>query len=71
MIQENNMKIPWSYDLQNLTKTIKTPIPPLDEISVQLVDIGYKFSRTHFSGTCIKTDAPVKEICDILAELNK
>jgi len=71
MIQENSMKIPWSYDLQNLTKTIKTPIPPLDEISVQLVDIGYKFSRTHFSGTCIKTDAPVKEICDILAELNK
>ncbi len=71
MIQENSMKIPWSYDIQNLTRTIKTPIPPLDELSEQLGDIGYKFSKTHFSGTCIKTDAPVKEICGILAELTK
>ena len=71
MIQENKMKIPWSYDIQNLTKTIGTPIPPLDEISKHLRDIGYKFSKTHFSGTCIKTDAPEKEICGILTKLNK
>jgi len=71
MIQENSMKIPWSYDIQKLTKIIGTPIPPLDEISKHLGDIGYKFSKTHFSGSCIKTDASEKEICGILAELTK
>ena len=71
MIQENNMNIPWSYDIQKLTKNIGIPIPPLDEISQHLREIGYKFSKTHFSGSCIKTDAPIEEIYSILAKLTK
>jgi tRNA (guanine26-N2/guanine27-N2)-dimethyltransferase len=70
MIQENRMNIPWSYDIQKLTKAIKTPIPPLDEISKQLESIGYKFSKTHFSGSCIKTDATEKVIRGILVKLS-
>jgi tRNA (guanine26-N2/guanine27-N2)-dimethyltransferase len=69
MIEENKIKIPWSYDIQKLTKKTGTPIPSLNLVSDQLRDIGFKFSKTHFSGSCIKTDAPEKEICGILAKL--
>jgi len=71
MIQENYMNIPWSYDIQKLTKNIGIPIPPLDEISKHLREIGYKFSKTHFSGSCIKTNAPIEEIYRILTKLTK
>ncbi|MHA1947332.1 MAG: hypothetical protein ACXAC6_00320 [Candidatus Hodarchaeales archaeon] len=71
MIQENKIKIPWSYDIQKLTKKTGIPIPSLNLLSDRIRDIGYKFSKTHFSGSCIKTDASEKEIRGILAKLTK
>jgi tRNA (guanine26-N2/guanine27-N2)-dimethyltransferase len=71
MIDENKIKIPWSYDIQKLTKKTRTPLPSLNLLSDQLRDNGFKFSKTHFSGSCIKSDASEKEICGILTKLSK
>ena len=63
---ENILNVPWSYDIQNVAKFIGKPIPPMDYIIQKLHDRGYKCYKTQFSGSCLKTDAPFKDICDVI-----
>ena len=69
MIEENKISVPWSYDIQKLTRNIGSPIPPLNLLLEELKKVGYNSSKTHFSGSCIKSEAPEKEIHEILANL--
>ncbi|MBR9682304.1 MAG: DUF2067 family protein, partial [Candidatus Aenigmarchaeota archaeon] len=50
------------YDIHNIAKSKKTTVPKFDTISKALKKKGYEMSRTHFSETCIKTDAPREQV---------
>jgi tRNA (guanine26-N2/guanine27-N2)-dimethyltransferase len=50
------------YDYHHMAKKLNISPPPVDTIIERLRGAGFSASRTHFSGTGIKTDAPLKEI---------
>jgi len=50
------------YDYHHMAKTLNISPPPIDTIIGQLRCAGFSASRTHFSGTGIKTDAPLQVI---------
>jgi tRNA (guanine26-N2/guanine27-N2)-dimethyltransferase len=57
---------PFYYDLHRLFKVRKKSPKRMDDIMKALKDKGFAVSRTRFSGTGIKTDAPYKEIISLL-----
>ncbi len=60
------LDIPTYYDLHKICKELKIAPPPMDGVIEMLRNAGFKSSRTHFSGTSFKTDAPLKEIKEAL-----
>ncbi len=54
------IEIPFYYDVHKVCKLLKTSAIPTDEILGALEDDGYRATRTHFSKTGIKTDAPIE-----------
>ena len=47
------------YDYHRMAKALHTSPPPIGVVLRRLGESGYRVSRTHYSGTAIKTDAPV------------
>lgn len=47
------------YDYHRLAKKWKVSPPQINKVIERLQDAGFQASRTHYSGTGIKTDAPV------------
>ena len=66
MCEENSLDLPWSYDIQNVAKHVGTPIPPMDHIIQKLNEKGFKCYKTHFSGSCLKTDAHFSDLCEVI-----
>lgn len=50
------------YDLHQLAKKWKKPIPKTEKLINKLKQIGFKSGKTHFCQTAIKTNAGIKEI---------
>jgi tRNA (guanine26-N2/guanine27-N2)-dimethyltransferase len=50
------------YDYHKLARSLVVSPPPIDTVLSRLQAAGYAASRTHFSGTGIKTDAPLPVI---------
>ena len=50
------------YDYHHIAQRLTVSPPPIDAVLQRLSSAGYSVSRTHFSGTGIKTDAPLQEI---------
>jgi tRNA (guanine26-N2/guanine27-N2)-dimethyltransferase len=48
------------YDYHRIARSIGASPPPIDAVVSHLRAIGFRASRTHYSGTGIKTDAPVE-----------
>lgn len=61
---------PFFYDTNKVSSILKVAPPSIDDIEEKLKDRGFKSSRTHFSSTGIKTDAPYEEFKDIFLELS-
>ncbi len=61
---------PFFYDTNEISSILKVAPPPMDEIEEILRDKGFKSSRTHFSSTSFKTDAPHEKVKDIFLELS-
>ncbi|UZE92059.1 MAG: tRNA (guanine(10)-N(2))-dimethyltransferase [Methanosarcinales archaeon] len=57
---------PTYYDLHEICKELKIAPPPMQTVIKIVRKAGFKSSRTHFSGTSFKTDAPLKEIKEAL-----
>ncbi|MEF8873181.1 MAG: tRNA (guanine(26)-N(2))-dimethyltransferase [Candidatus Thermoplasmatota archaeon] len=53
---------PFFYDTNELSSILKVAPPPINDIDEKLKEKGFRSSRTHFSSTGIKTDAPYEEI---------
>ena len=62
---EANMP-PFYYDLPYLSSKMGISTPPIDVVVERISDMGYRVSRTHFSPTGIKADAPVDVVYEVL-----
>lgn len=60
---------PAFYDVHKLAGHIGVLPPKIVELLAKFRKQGYFASRTHFSGTCFRTDAPMNEIVKIFREL--
>lgn len=56
---------PFFYDVNGLSRLFRASAPKLDGLIAKLKQRGYWASRTHFSSTGIRTDAPLEEIREI------
>ncbi|MFB6100154.1 MAG: tRNA (guanine(10)-N(2))-dimethyltransferase, partial [Candidatus Nanohalobium sp.] len=57
------------YDIHELCSKHKLQVPKRKDVIKALKDTGYPVSRTHFSATGLRTDAPLDDILKILREL--
>ncbi|AFK23327.1 tRNA (guanine(10)-N(2))-dimethyltransferase [Pyrococcus sp. ST04] len=63
------LDIPLFYDTHAIGKRIKTETKKLGEIIKALWQMGYRASRTHFSPTGIKTDAPYEVFVEVMKKI--
>jgi len=56
---------PMFYDTHKLARCVKTQPPKIAELISKLQKLGHFASRTHFSDTGFRTDAPVDGITRI------
>ncbi len=56
------LSIPFHYDLHVLCKRLGAAPPPVEKVIGELRELGYAASRTRFSGTSFKTDAPLDDV---------
>ncbi len=54
------------YDYHLLARSRAVSPPPIDTVLERLRSAGYAASRTHFSGTGVKTDAPLPVLLDTI-----
>lgn len=54
--------MPFSYDYHRLAKRNRVSPSSMEKVLDDLKRKGYTASRVHYSGYCLKTDAPVSEI---------
>jgi tRNA (guanine26-N2/guanine27-N2)-dimethyltransferase len=54
--------ISFSYDYHHLAKVYRVSPGPVAAVLTALQDEGYRAARVHYSGYCIKTDAPLEVI---------
>jgi tRNA (guanine26-N2/guanine27-N2)-dimethyltransferase len=47
------------YDYHRMARSLHISPPPIEAVLRRVEDSGYRVSRAHYSGTAIKTDAPV------------
>jgi tRNA (guanine26-N2/guanine27-N2)-dimethyltransferase len=66
----NELDIVTFFDYHKLLKELKCPPVPIETLISGLRNIGYQASRTHFSGTSVKTDANVATLKDVLHDLS-
>jgi len=50
------------YDYHRVAKVLRCSPPPVRVLLRRIEDSGYRVSRAHYSGTAVKTDAPVEVI---------
>lgn len=58
--------LPFSYDVQKLCSIFGKSVPPTNELVEKLKAMGFKASRVHYCGYCVKTDAKPEDIKEVL-----
>ena len=59
---QNELDISFSYDYHHLAKAYRVSPGPIAAVLSSLEKEGYQATRAHYSGYCIKTDAPLDVI---------
>jgi tRNA (guanine26-N2/guanine27-N2)-dimethyltransferase len=59
---------PMFYDTHEIARNAEVPPPKIAELMAKFKERGYFASRTHFSGTGFRTDAPIDEIIKIFKD---
>jgi tRNA (guanine26-N2/guanine27-N2)-dimethyltransferase len=57
------------YDIHEVCKFYKMTIPNTEALMKQIIDKGYKVSRTHFTSLGIKTDMSVGELAKTIGDI--
>lgn len=71
LIRSEINKPPFYCRLDSLSSKLKVNEPKVVEFIEKLREIGYEASRTHFSSKGIKTNAPHKEILNLMKSLSR
>ncbi|MDD1712481.1 MAG: tRNA (guanine(10)-N(2))-dimethyltransferase, partial [Methanoregulaceae archaeon] len=50
------------YDYHRQAKVLRVSPPRIADLIARLQEFGFEAGRTHYSGTSLKTDAPLEEI---------
>jgi len=61
---------PFFYDTNKISSILNIAPPPIEKIEEKLEDKGFEISRTHFSPTGIKTDAPLEELKETFSDIS-
>lgn len=61
-LEEEAEAPPFFYTVEGIASILKSPMPPLDHVLETLRQAGFFASRTHFTPTGFKTDAPWETI---------
>ncbi|MGD0535446.1 MAG: tRNA (guanine(10)-N(2))-dimethyltransferase [Methanoregula sp.] len=59
------------YDYHHLARSLATSPLPIETVLERLRSAGYAASRTHFSGTGVKTDAPLPTLLAVIGTPDK
>jgi len=64
LIQLLREELPTSthYDYHVVARMLRGSPPPMETVRERLQAAGYQASRAHYSGTALKTDAPIDEV---------
>ena len=63
---KDEMAIPCYYDYHIISKVHEVKLRPIEVVIKELKENGYGATRTHFSGTGIKTDAGIDELVKVM-----
>jgi tRNA (guanine26-N2/guanine27-N2)-dimethyltransferase len=63
------LDLSYHYDYHQLARVLGRSPPSLDSILEILTARGYQASRAHYSGTALKTDAPVSALLNAIREV--
>ncbi|ODS34880.1 tRNA (guanine(10)-N(2))-dimethyltransferase [Candidatus Altiarchaeales archaeon WOR_SM1_SCG] len=63
--EEQEIHVPY-YDIHKICKKLKVPSPGMEKLTQNFRENNFKISRTHFSGTGIRTDAGINEIKEFI-----
>ncbi|HDJ25939.1 MAG TPA: hypothetical protein ENF34_01315 [Candidatus Bathyarchaeota archaeon] len=61
---------PTYYSLPVLCHFLNVSIPPVREVVGALRERGWLATRTHFDTQAVKTDAPAREVVEVVRELS-
>ncbi|WP_099211558.1 tRNA (guanine(10)-N(2))-dimethyltransferase [Thermococcus henrietii] len=62
----SELDVPFHYDTHALARRNGLEVRKVSEVIERLEKLGYRASRTHFSPTAVKTDAPFEVVLDVL-----
>ena len=51
-----------AYNVQEIARRLGVQTPKVSKVVEKLREVGYKASKTHFSGLCIKTNAGAEDV---------
>lgn len=57
---------PWYYEVNEVARILRREPLPMERVSSRLQEAGFRFSRTHYSRTAFKTDAPGELLGELL-----
>jgi len=60
------LDVPFHYDTHALARKNNLQVKKVSDVIERLDELGYSASRTHFSPTAIKTNAPFEVVLDVL-----
>ena len=63
----HELGLSFHYDYHVLSRHFRISPPPMDEVINSLISEGYSASRAHYSGTALKTDAPLQVLRQVLS----
>ena len=62
----SELDVPFHYDTHALARRNGLEVRKVSEVIERLENLGYRASRTHFSPTAVKTDAPFEVVLELL-----
>ncbi|MCD6110351.1 MAG: hypothetical protein J7K08_01565 [Thermoplasmata archaeon] len=57
---------PWYYEVNEVARALRSEPLSMEKVKERLGEGGFRFSRTHYSATAFKTDAPGEQLEEIL-----
>ncbi|WP_290596062.1 MULTISPECIES: tRNA (guanine(10)-N(2))-dimethyltransferase [unclassified Archaeoglobus] len=67
---KEEVEVATAYNLQQMASRVSERAPPTMEVVKKLREMGYKASKTHYCGFCIKTDAKVGVLAEVIKYLS-